>query len=138
MSFPPVIFEEACLTRANPQEMDERWSKGWRHFGSRFFRYSLSLDEDGSYHRIQPLRMVLADFQLNPRHRRILKKNADLRLEIGPAQVNEARMRAIGKAEAEPVAPNDTAENRARNRRVDIILAPEQNVGPDTGAGVKK
>ena len=54
------------------------------------------------------------------------------------AQVSESRMRAIGKAEAEPVAPNDTAENRARNRRVDIILAPEQNVGPDIGAGVKK
>ncbi len=54
------------------------------------------------------------------------------------AQVSEPRMRAIGKAEAEPVAPNDTAENRARNRRVDIILAPEQNVGPDIGAGVKK
>ena len=91
MSFPPVIFEEDCLTRANPQEMDHRWSKGWRHFGSRFFRYSLSLNEDGSYHRIQPLRMVLADFQLTSRHRRILKKNADLRLEIGPAQVDEAR-----------------------------------------------
>lgn len=54
------------------------------------------------------------------------------------AQVSEPRMRAIGKAEAEPVAPNDTAENRARNRRVDIILAPEQNVGSNIGAGVKK
>ena len=54
------------------------------------------------------------------------------------AQVSESRMRAIGKAEAEPVAPNDTAENRARNRRVDIILAPELNVGSDLSAGVKK
>ncbi len=54
------------------------------------------------------------------------------------AQVSEPRMRAIGKAEAEPVAPNDTAENRARNRRVDIILAPDQNVGSNIGAGVKK
>ena len=54
------------------------------------------------------------------------------------AQVNEARMRSTGKAEAEPVAPNDTAENRARNRRVDIILVPELSAGPDIGAGVKK
>ena len=53
-------------------------------------------------------------------------------------QVGEARMRSIGKAEAEPVAPNDTAENRARNRRVDIILVPEQSLGSDSAAGVKK
>ena len=54
------------------------------------------------------------------------------------AQVNETRMRSTGKAEAEPVAPNDTAENRARNRRVDIILVPEPNAGMESGAGVKK
>jgi type VI secretion system protein ImpK len=42
-------------------------------------------------------------------------------------KVNERRMRAVGKADAEPVAPNDSAENRARNRRVDIILVPEQS-----------
>jgi arginyl-tRNA--protein-N-Asp/Glu arginylyltransferase len=91
VSFPPVIFEQEILTRAAPSEMDWRWSKGWRHFGSDFFRYSLSLHEDGTWHHIQPLRLVLADFQPNSRHRRILKKNADLTLEIGPAQVNDAR-----------------------------------------------
>jgi type VI secretion system protein ImpK len=42
-------------------------------------------------------------------------------------KVSERRMRAVGKADAEPVAPNDSAENRARNRRVDIILVPEQS-----------
>ena len=91
MSFPPVIFEQAILTQTTPQEMDTRWSQGWRHFGREFFRYSLSLNPDGSWHRIQPLRLVLADFQPTARHRRILKKNADLTVEIGPAQVNPAR-----------------------------------------------
>ncbi len=54
------------------------------------------------------------------------------------AQVSETRMRAIGKAEADPVAPNDSAENRARNRRVDVILVPEKTAGAELGMGVKK
>jgi leucyl-tRNA---protein transferase len=91
VSFPPVIFETEILTHPTPPEMDARWRTGWRHFGREFFRYSISLNEDGSWHRIQPLRMVLADFQPTARHRRILKKNADLTLESGPAQRNEAR-----------------------------------------------
>ncbi|WP_031274888.1 MULTISPECIES: DotU family type VI secretion system protein [Pelistega] len=35
---------------------------------------------------------------------------------------NKNRVRAEGKGEANPVAPNDTAENRAKNRRVEITL----------------
>jgi type VI secretion system protein ImpK len=54
------------------------------------------------------------------------------------AQVSETRMRAIGKAEADPIAPNDGAENRARNRRVDVILVPEKAVNSEHGVGVKK
>lgn len=91
MSFPPVIFEQDDLRFATPQEMDARWSQGWRHFGRDFFRYSLSLNEDGSWHRILPLRLVVADFQPTARHRRILKKNADLTVEIAPAAVDDAR-----------------------------------------------
>lgn len=37
-------------------------------------------------------------------------------------QVEPARMRSNGKADAEPVAPNDNPVNRARNRRVEIVL----------------
>ena len=91
MSFPPVIFEQDDLPHASPQEMDARWSRGWRHFGRDFFRYSLSLNEDGSWHRIMPLRLVLADFQPTSRHRRILKKNADLTVRIVPAVVDVER-----------------------------------------------
>ncbi len=54
------------------------------------------------------------------------------------AQVNESRMRAVGKADAEPVAANDSGENRARNRRVDIVLMPEKISSMQTGTEVKK
>jgi type VI secretion system protein ImpK len=33
-----------------------------------------------------------------------------------------ARLRAEGLADSDPIAPNDGAANRARNRRVEIIL----------------
>ena len=33
-----------------------------------------------------------------------------------------ARLKAEGAADAYPVAPNDTKENKARNRRVEIVL----------------
>jgi type VI secretion system protein ImpK len=38
------------------------------------------------------------------------------------AQVEPARMSAQGKADAQPIAANDTPANRARNRRVEIVL----------------
>ncbi|WP_321930412.1 DotU family type VI secretion system protein [Paraburkholderia guartelaensis] len=46
-----------------------------------------------------------------------------------------ARVRAEGRGAADPVAPNDSAANRARNRRVEITLltAPPKLATPDTG-----
>jgi type VI secretion system protein ImpK len=42
------------------------------------------------------------------------------------ASIGKARVRAEGKAESEPVAPNDTPAGRARNRRVTITLLADQ------------
>jgi type VI secretion system protein ImpK len=53
-------------------------------------------------------------------------------------QLGATRVRAIGKAEADPVAPNDNAENRARNRRVDVILMPEKVASAELNAGAQK
>lgn len=48
-----------------------------------------------------------------------------------------ARVRAEGRGEADPVVPNDSAQNRARNRRVEITLlvAPEAAGGADRSLG---
>ena len=71
MEFPPLIFEEGQLAAADPALMDVLWANGWRHFGSRFFRYSVSVAEDGSWQRILPLRIDLAEFRLSKSQRRI-------------------------------------------------------------------
>ncbi|RYY92546.1 MAG: DotU family type VI secretion system protein, partial [Comamonadaceae bacterium] len=49
-------------------------------------------------------------------------------------QVDPVRMRSDGKADAEPVAANDSPANRARNRRVDIVLlSPPDRVAAELG-----
>jgi chemotaxis protein MotB len=44
------------------------------------------------------------------------------------------RLSASGYAEFHPVAPNDTAEGRAQNRRVDIIVLPKTSTPPQLAA----
>ena len=47
------------------------------------------------------------------------------------------RLRAVGAADNQPVLPNDTAEGRARNRRVTItVLTPEPEAEPATATPV--
>lgn len=43
-------------------------------------------------------------------------------LELGKYMSDQDRMRALGMADSRPVAPNSTAEGRARNRRVEITI----------------
>jgi type VI secretion system protein ImpK len=46
------------------------------------------------------------------------------------ARVGADRLRAEGRADAEPLAPNDTAAGRARNRRIEITLIVSADVNP--------
>ena len=41
--------------------------------------------------------------------------------------VPAARLAAVGYGDSRPVAPNDTAESKAKNRRVEIIFTPAKN-----------
>ncbi len=91
MQFPPPVFESLRILCAAPEQMDALWAQGWRHFGSDFFRYSLSLGEDGGVQFIQPLRMELAAFQISKSQRRVLRRNDDTEVRIVPALVDGER-----------------------------------------------
>jgi outer membrane protein OmpA-like peptidoglycan-associated protein len=52
------------------------------------------------------------------------KRAATVALYLNSRGVAKERLAAIGHGEAQPVASNDTAEGRARNRRVEITLDP--------------
>jgi chemotaxis protein MotB len=45
-----------------------------------------------------------------------------LRILIDTGLIDETKLSAIGYGEFQPIAPNDTAEGRAINRRVDFVL----------------
>jgi outer membrane protein OmpA-like peptidoglycan-associated protein len=36
--------------------------------------------------------------------------------------VEAERLSAVGYGQAQPIAPNDTPENKARNRRIELIV----------------
>jgi type VI secretion system protein ImpK len=78
----------------------------------------------------QPIRTVRfpSNWHLSQERADVVKSMLDARLTGKYASPN--RVRAEGRAESEPVAPNDTPENRARNRRVEVTLlvAPTETV----------
>jgi len=74
-----------------------------------------------------PIRTVRypSNFQLS-------QDRAEHVLSILARQVAEPRrLQAQGLGESDPIAPNDTAENRARNRRVEIVLLAAPTTQPE-------
>jgi chemotaxis protein MotB len=49
-------------------------------------------------------------------------------------QVPADRLSAAGYGDTQPVAPNDTPEGRARNRRIEIVMMPNLDELPDLSA----
>jgi leucyl-tRNA---protein transferase len=87
----PFINETFSAREVPPHIMDALWSMGWRHFGPVFFRYSITLSNPAAPDLIQPLRLNLQHFQLSKSQRRILRRNTDADLRIGPAIVDAER-----------------------------------------------
>lgn len=54
-----------------------------------------------------------------------------VRFLSGSAGVDPQRLSAVGCGEFRPLAPNDTAEGRSRNRRIAVVVLPEEFGAPD-------
>jgi leucyl-tRNA---protein transferase len=80
------INEEFTEPSVTPAELDRLLADGWRHFGQQFFRYSLAIYEN-EIRRVIPLRIRLSEFRLSKSQERILRRNADTRVDIGPVSV---------------------------------------------------
>ncbi len=87
------IFEEFSAERVSAIELDLLLAEGWRHFGNNFFRYSHNT-YNNEIRRVIPLRIRIANFFRSKGQRRNIRKNGDLSISIGPADLN-AEIRSL-------------------------------------------
>ena len=59
---------------------------------------------------------------------------AAVRFLVDQAKVDPHRLSAVGCGEFKPVADNSTVEGRSRNRRIAVVVLPEEWVGSDAVA----
>jgi leucyl-tRNA---protein transferase len=70
-----LINEEFYANSLLPEQMDSLWAKGWRHFGTHFFRYNVGfLIDDLRF--VLPLRIRLADFSFSKSQRRVRRRRS--------------------------------------------------------------
>ena len=83
-----LINEEFRSGSVTPEQMDSLLAEGWRHFGTKFYRYSLNIYRNRIV-RVMPLRIRLADFRLSKSQRRILRRNDDLACSVAPIEITD-------------------------------------------------
>ena len=54
-----------------------------------------------------------------------LKRAEEVRAHLVSQGIPPAKITAVGRGEAVPVADNNSAEGRANNRRVELVVTPE-------------
>jgi len=85
------LSEYFVTGNVTPIGLDMLLEGGWRHFGEYFFRYD-SQETGGENLHIVPLRINLERFKQSESQRRLVRKNKDLTVKIGPTFVdNEIR-----------------------------------------------
>lgn len=77
--------------RKRPEEMDALWAEGWRHFGIFFFRYRRG-ELGGRGCTVTPLRVRLERFAPSRSQRRVLSRNRDLSISIGPSCIDHEKL----------------------------------------------
>jgi arginine-tRNA-protein transferase len=70
-----------------PGVFDQLLAVGWRHFGTYFTRYNLGIYKN-EIRKVLPLRVLLPDFTPSKSQTRILKKNLDVDIEVGPPAIS--------------------------------------------------
>lgn len=81
-----LINEEFFAESITREQVDLLLSDAWRHFGTYFFRYSLGIYED-EIRRVEPLRIRLRDFRLSKSQRRVMRRNEDVKIRVGPIHI---------------------------------------------------
>lgn len=79
------LFETETIDKISPEGLDERLARGWRHFGTDFFRTNLGT-VDSVFCGVMPLRVRIDSFRPSKSHRRILKRNTDTEVRFAPAE----------------------------------------------------
>lgn len=85
------LNQYAFIDHAEPDQMDSLWAQGWRHFGTYFFRYSVTMHDEMIY-RVIPLRIRLADFILSRSQKRVLAKNRDAQVVFHETEIDQTRL----------------------------------------------
>ena len=78
-----------CLS-AEPEDMDQFWAEGWRHFGIIFVRYG-SAFHGGKLFTVLPLRVDLKRFAPTRSQKRVLGKNHDIELIVRPSVIDDEK-----------------------------------------------
>jgi len=78
--------------RVSGPNLDRLLARGWRHFGTMFYRYNYAMMR-GELQEIIPMRLNVADFKPRKSQRRILKKNDDTTTFFLPATVTPEKER---------------------------------------------
>ena len=86
----PLLWDAFRSWHVRPERLDALWSAAWRRIGIEFHRYSISLHTTHAW-RVLPIRIVVDRCRPSDSQRRTLRRNADLRVRIGPPVITPQR-----------------------------------------------